>query len=169
MSSSEGSSSDSEFEASAETSPQRGTTSKRKSTFEPPHGATLMGGPGNDNGTIETGEFDWNSIKDDKNIELWLVRIPSSVCPLLGPHPFPPSPPSLLSTHALRNPASDLTHFTWCRSNQNISMMPSSTYLPHRLRTFLARSSGNTRYMTCGPSATVTKTMSTTTRSGATK
>ena len=34
-------------------------------------------------GAIGTEEFDWNSIKDDKNIELWLVRVPDSVCPFL--------------------------------------------------------------------------------------
>jgi len=84
---SEPSSSDSEVGASAQALPQRGTTlaSKRKGAFEPPPGAVLMsGGPGDGAGAIETGEFDWNSVKDD-DIELWLVRVPNSVCLLLNP------------------------------------------------------------------------------------
>lgn len=44
-----------------------------------------MGGPDDDVGAIETGEFDWNSVKDDKDIELWLVRVPNSVRSLLTP------------------------------------------------------------------------------------
>lgn len=82
MSSSEPSSSDSESGSISQALPQRGT--QRKHTFEPPQGAVLISGPDSDGGVIETGEFDWNSIKDDKNIELWLVRIPNSVCPFRG-------------------------------------------------------------------------------------
>lgn len=86
-STSEDSSSGSEVETPTQVSPRQGTTlaSKRKGTFEPPRGAILMGGPDDDVGAIETGEFDWNSVKDDKDIELWLVRVPNSVRSLLTP------------------------------------------------------------------------------------
>jgi len=88
---SETSSSDSEVETSAQGLSRRGTTlaSKRKDAFEPPQGAVLVGGPDNDTGAIETGEFDWNSVKDDEDIELWLVRVPNSVCLFLELFPFP--------------------------------------------------------------------------------
>jgi hypothetical protein len=106
MSSSEASSSDSEFETPTHDPPQRST--KGQCAFEPPQGAVLIGGPDDEAGAIETGEFDWNSVKDDKNIELWLVRVPNSVCPLLKltlPLFFPPSPSlvtgSGLSLHLL--------------------------------------------------------------------
>ena len=80
-SSSENSSSDSEVETSVQVSPKRGTTlaSKRKDALKPPRGAVLIGGPDDDTGAVETGEFDWNSVKDDEDVELWLVRVPSSV------------------------------------------------------------------------------------------
>ena len=81
MLSSESSSSDSESGTISQALPQRGT--QRKRTYEPPQGAVLIGGPDSEGGIVETGKFDWNSIKDDKNIELWLVRIPNSVCPFL--------------------------------------------------------------------------------------
>lgn len=75
MSSSEPSSSDSEIGASAQVLPQRGN--KRKAAaLEPPQGAVLIGGP------AEKGEFDWDSVRDDKDIELWLVRVPDSVRPV---------------------------------------------------------------------------------------
>jgi len=76
-----GTSSDSEVETSVQVSPQRGTTlaSKRKGAFEPPRGAVLVGGPDDDAGPVETGEFDWNSVKNDEDIEVWFVRVPNSV------------------------------------------------------------------------------------------
>jgi hypothetical protein len=49
-----------------------------------------MGSP-DDAGSIETGEFDWNSVKDGKNIELWLVRVPNSVCSFFNLFPLLPS------------------------------------------------------------------------------
>lgn len=81
MSSSEASTSDSGIEASAQALSLRG--GKRKVPFEPPQGAVLVGGPEDDAGAVEKGEFDWESIKDDKDVELWLVRIPNSVCPFV--------------------------------------------------------------------------------------
>jgi len=80
----ETSSSDSDdVETSAQVLPRRATTyaSKRKGAFEPPRGAVLIGGPDGDAGVIEAGEFDWNSVKDDEDIELWLVRVPNSIKP----------------------------------------------------------------------------------------
>ena len=79
MSSSEASDSDSELEEYAQTSLQR--DSRRNAAFEPPQGAVPIGGPEDVAGAIEMGEFDWDSVKDDKDIELWLVRVPNSVCP----------------------------------------------------------------------------------------
>ena len=88
-SSSEASSADSDSDATAQLPPQRGTTlvSKRKDAFEPPQGAVLVGGPDDGTGAIETGEFDWDSVKDD-DVELWLVRVPDSVCLCLLLWPF---------------------------------------------------------------------------------
>lgn len=87
MSSTSETSSGSEVEASTEVSPQRGTTfaSRKKGAFELPQGAVLIGGPDGDACAIEMGEFEWDSVKDDKDIELWLVRVPNSVCSLLPP------------------------------------------------------------------------------------
>ena len=86
MLSSGSSSTDSEVDASV----KRGTAlaSKRKDAFELPQGAVLVNDSDDGAGAIGTEEFDWNSIKDDKNIELWLVRVPDSVCPFLRFSPF---------------------------------------------------------------------------------
>ena len=53
--------------------PKRGTTlaSKRKDALKPPRGAVLIGDPDDDAGVVETGEFDWSSVKDDEDVELW--------------------------------------------------------------------------------------------------
>lgn len=88
MSSSEASS-DSEVQAPALGLPQRG--SKRNAPFEPPQGAVPINGSGGGGGAIEGGEFDWDSIMGDKDIELWLVRIPNSVRPVHWSHPFFPA------------------------------------------------------------------------------
>ena len=92
-STSEESSSDSEVGTSSQLSPKRGTNlaSGRKSAFEPPEGAVLIGGLGGDAGAVDTGEFDWDSVKDDQDIELWLVRVPKSVrlFPNLSQSPSP--------------------------------------------------------------------------------
>ncbi|KAF9653233.1 hypothetical protein BDM02DRAFT_3087468 [Thelephora ganbajun] len=71
-----------------------------KDAFEPPQGAVLMGDPDDEVGTIEIGEFDWNSVKDDEEIELWLVRVPNSIKPKhLNDAVF--DAPSSSSTHTL--------------------------------------------------------------------
>jgi len=90
LSTSETSSFDSEAETSAQSSPKRGTTlaSKRRDALEPPQGAVLMGGPGDGTDIVDTGEFDWNSVKDDGDIELWLVRVPNSVRTFSNPSPL---------------------------------------------------------------------------------
>ena len=88
MSSSEASGSDFEVQASARTLPQRG--SKRNAGFEPPQGAVLISGPDGGAGAIERGEFDWDSVKNDKDVELWLVRVPNSVCSVFGLPPLFP-------------------------------------------------------------------------------
>jgi hypothetical protein len=90
-STSETSSSDSEVGTSTQSSPQRGTTlaSKRKDAYEPPRGAVLVGGPDDDTGVIDTGEFDWSSVKDDGDIELWLVRVPNAVRLFFSSLPLP--------------------------------------------------------------------------------
>lgn len=170
---SEPSSSDSELETSAQTLPQRGTTlaSKRKGTFEPPQGAILMsGGPDDGAGVVETGEFDWNSVKDG-DIELWLVRVPNSVCLFLNLFlSFAGlASGSGLVLHRIQGPLtvelgaliapephlrSKISHTP--RSNPSISTMPFSMHLPHHPRILSAKSSGGTRHTTCGLSVTVT-------------
>lgn len=169
MSSSEASSSDSEFETPAQDLPQRGT--KGKDAFDPPHGAVLIGGPDDDAGAIEMGEFDWNSVKDDKNIELWLIRVPNSVSPFLGDSsPLPLPSPSLVTSSgptlhlSLRFLPLDEALERWLlsnlfrvsRSNPNILMTRFLMLPPHRPRIPLARSRKNTRYMTYGLSVTAT-------------
>lgn len=90
MSTSETSSSDSEVGTSAQFSAKRGTNlTARRNAFEPPQGAVLIGGPDDDDaGAIDTGEFDWDSVKDDQDIELWLVRVPNSVRSFVNLSPF---------------------------------------------------------------------------------
>jgi hypothetical protein len=79
MSSSEASSSDYEVGPFAHAlPPKRG--GKRNAALKPPEGAVLIGGPDDGAGVIGRGEFDWDSVKDDKDVELWLVRVPHSVC-----------------------------------------------------------------------------------------
>lgn len=96
-STSETSSFDSEVETSAQSSPKRGTTlaSKRRDALEPPQGAVLIGGLDGGTDVVDTGEFDWNSVKDDGDIELWLVRVPNSVRTFFNPPSlvFPRFPP----------------------------------------------------------------------------
>ena len=81
MSSSTPEASSSESETSGQILPQRGTTlaSQRGGAFEPPLGSVLIGGPDDDAGETEAGEFDWDSVRDDEDIELWLIRVPNSV------------------------------------------------------------------------------------------
>jgi len=183
---SEPSSSDSEVGTSAQALPQRGTTlaSKRKGAFEPPPGAVLVsGGPGDGPGATEMGEFDWNSVKDD-GIELWLVRVPISVCLLLKLFLSSAglASGSGLVLHGFRGPLavewgalitpephlrSKISHTP--RSNPSISTTPFSMPLPRLPRTLWAKSSGNTRHTTCGLSVTVTIMMLITTRLAATR
>lgn len=117
MLSSESSSSDSESGTISQALPQRGT--QRKRTYEPPQGAVLIGGPDSEGGIVETGEFDWNSIKDDKNIELWLVRIPNSIQPKhLNDAIF--NAPSSSSTHTLGQVRrKHETYDLWCLGDRD--------------------------------------------------
>ena len=50
-----------------------------------------MGGPDDGTGVVDTGEFDWDSVKDGEDIELWLIRVPNSVRLFFNPSiPLPP-------------------------------------------------------------------------------
>jgi len=41
--------------------------------YAPPPGAVLL------NDSVDAGEFDWDAIHDNKDLELWLIRVPESV------------------------------------------------------------------------------------------
>lgn len=43
--------------------------------YEPPEGAVLINTRDED-----AGEFDWDAVNNDSDIELWLIRVPESVC-----------------------------------------------------------------------------------------
>jgi hypothetical protein len=49
------------------------TQENTSSTYQPPPGSVLF-----DN-DVDFGEFDWDSVENDEDIELWLVRVPDSV------------------------------------------------------------------------------------------
>lgn len=53
--------------------------------YTPPSGAVLVKGD-----DVNGGEFDWDRINNDEDLELWLIRVPESV-----------SNPSLLQNHCL--------------------------------------------------------------------
>ena len=42
--------------------------------YRPPAGAELL------DHTIESEEFEWNVIRDNDDLEIWLIRVPDSVC-----------------------------------------------------------------------------------------
>ena len=169
---------------STQFSPKGGTTlaSKRKVAFEPPQGAVLMGDPGDDTGVIDTGEFDWDSVKDSEDIELWLVRVPNSVRLFFNPSPLLPTFPTGLAIDLRFRlvfipgvPKGTLTEcllseiFFTSRSNPNISTMPFSMLPPRLLHTPLVRSRGNMRHTTSGPLVTATTMMSIMIRLAATR
>lgn len=41
--------------------------------YEPPEGAVLL------DHTVDVGAFEWDTIKDDEDTEIWLIRVPDSV------------------------------------------------------------------------------------------
>jgi hypothetical protein len=47
--------------------------------YAPPSGAVLVNCKDED-----AKEFDWDAINNDDDVELWLIRIPDSVCKLLS-------------------------------------------------------------------------------------
>jgi len=47
--------------------------------YAPPSGAVLVSCKDED-----AGEFDWDAINNDDDVELWLIRIPNSVCESLS-------------------------------------------------------------------------------------
>jgi len=187
---SETSSSDSGVGKPTQALPQRGTTlaSKRKGAYEPPQGAVLMGGgPGDGAGAIDTGEFDWNSVKDD-DIELWLVRVPNSVCLRLNLFflfSAGLASDSGLVSHRSRglqtvergglmglisaepHTRSKISHMH--RSSPSISTAPFSTPLPRRPHILSAKLSGDTSHTTCGHLVTVITTTPIMTRLAATR
>lgn len=46
-----------------------------KDAYKPPEGAVLM------QHKVEHSDFDWDVVRDDDNLELWLVRVPDGVSP----------------------------------------------------------------------------------------
>lgn len=46
--------------------------------YTPPPGVTLL-----QNDAGNAGEFDWDAVANDKDTEIWLIRVPESVCFLL--------------------------------------------------------------------------------------
>ena len=57
--------------------------------YEPPEGAVLL------DHAVDVGAFEWDAIKDDDDVDIWLIRVPDSVrCP----HPV--SYPRLTFTNA---------------------------------------------------------------------
>lgn len=41
--------------------------------YKPPPGSVLL------ENTVDAGEFDWDAINNDEDVELWLIRVPDSV------------------------------------------------------------------------------------------
>ena len=41
--------------------------------YEPPAGAVLL------DHAVDVGPFEWDALKDDKDTEIWLIRVPDSV------------------------------------------------------------------------------------------
>lgn len=41
--------------------------------YVPPEGMVLL------DHTVDSGDFDWDAVRDDDDLELWLVRVPDSV------------------------------------------------------------------------------------------
>ena len=54
----------------------------RISPYEPPEGSVPF------QHDVDFGEFDWDSVKDDEDVELWLIRVPDTVCTSILPQ-FP--------------------------------------------------------------------------------
>ena len=42
--------------------------------YRPPEGAVLL------DHTLQSEDFEWNAIKDNEDLEIWLIRVPDSVC-----------------------------------------------------------------------------------------
>lgn len=59
--------------STAESSQTRNEGTDPTWNYAPPPGAVLI----NDN--VDAGEFDWDTIHDDDDLELWLIRVPESV------------------------------------------------------------------------------------------
>ena len=49
--------------------------------YEPPEGAVLL-----DHG-VDVGAFEWDAIKDDDDVDIWLIRAPDSVRSRHAPYP----------------------------------------------------------------------------------
>lgn len=45
-----------------------------QTNYEPPKGSVLL------DTDSDFGKFDWNTVKIDKDLEVWLIRVPDSVC-----------------------------------------------------------------------------------------
>ena len=59
--------------STAESSQARNEGTDPSWDYAPPPGAVLV----NDN--VDAGEFDWDTIHNDDDLELWLIRVPESV------------------------------------------------------------------------------------------
>ncbi|KZT36200.1 hypothetical protein SISSUDRAFT_87909 [Sistotremastrum suecicum HHB10207 ss-3] len=60
--------------SSRASSPQRGRQDDPTWAYQPPEGAQLF-----DHGQADSGEFDWDAVNDDANLELVLIRVPPNI------------------------------------------------------------------------------------------
>lgn len=51
------------------------SSSESELSYQPPAGSVLL------KHDIDAGEFDWDSINDDENLELWVIRVPDALKP----------------------------------------------------------------------------------------
>ena len=52
--------------------------------YQPPQGAVPV------DLDVDTGEFDWDALKDDDDLELWVIRVPQGVSSPVVWHPHRP-------------------------------------------------------------------------------
>lgn len=58
------------------------SSSESELSYQPPAGSVLL------KHDIDAGEFDWDSINDDENLELWVIRVPDAVSTHFFLHSF---------------------------------------------------------------------------------
>ena len=52
---------------------EHGKDERTEWDYVPPEGTILL------DHDVDSGEFDWDAVKDDENVELWLIRLPEGV------------------------------------------------------------------------------------------